>query len=129
MRFLAKFFTWWNGSTFGTDLAIRRHGTFVGEDEFGNSYYRAANVPPLGERRWVIYNGEADASTIPPRWHTWIHHRSDTPPSDDDPKPRAWQAPHKANQTGSPHAYRPDGSILTPQSRPAATGDYEAWSP
>ena len=34
-----------------------------------------------------------------------------------------------ANLTGTPAAYRPDGSILTPASRPKVTGDYDAWTP
>ena len=38
--FLLRFFTWWNGQTFGTQLWTRLHGEFVGEDEFGNRYYR-----------------------------------------------------------------------------------------
>ena len=49
------------------------YGEVVGEDEFGNRYYRTKGGkidPSLGfERRWVIYNGVAEASTIPPSWH------------------------------------------------------------
>jgi NADH:ubiquinone oxidoreductase subunit len=28
-----RFFTWWNGQTFGTQLWTSLHGEFVGEDE------------------------------------------------------------------------------------------------
>jgi NADH:ubiquinone oxidoreductase subunit len=31
--------------------------------------------------------------------------------------------------TGTPLAYRPPGSILTPEKRPRVTGDYEPWKP
>ena len=59
--FFLRFFTWWNGATFGTLLTTSLYGEFVGEDEFGNRYYRTKGGkidPALGfERRWVIYNG------------------------------------------------------------------------
>jgi NADH:ubiquinone oxidoreductase subunit len=122
---LLQFFTWWNGATWGTRFFTWRKGEFVGTDEFGNSYYRERG----GKKRWVIYKDLAEASQIPPGWHGWMHHRVDTPPSEGDYTPRAWQKPHRANATGTPAAYRPKGSILTPESRPQVTGDYQAWSP
>ena len=51
------------------------------------------------------------------------------PPSQQDYKPRDWQRPHQPNITGTPFAYRPDGSLLNKGERPKVTGDYEAWSP
>ena len=39
-KFLLRFFTWWNGQTFGTQLWTWLYGEFVGEDEFGNRYFR-----------------------------------------------------------------------------------------
>ncbi len=84
--FLLKLFTWWNGQTFGTQWWTWLHGEFVGEDEFGNHYYRTRGGKidtTLGfERRWVIYNGYTEASTIPPSWHGWMHHTVDTPPTE-----------------------------------------------
>ena len=57
--FLLKLFTWWNSQTFGTQLWTWLYGEAVGEDEFGNRYYRTRGGkidPALGfERRWVIY--------------------------------------------------------------------------
>ena len=38
--FFLRFFTWWNGQTFGTQLWTALYGERVGEDEFGNIYYR-----------------------------------------------------------------------------------------
>ena len=32
--FLLRFFTWWNGQTFGTQFWTWLYGEFVGEDEF-----------------------------------------------------------------------------------------------
>lgn len=49
--------TWWNGQTIGTQIYTSRHGVKVGEDEQGNIYYQTRDA-----RRWVIYNGEAEAS-------------------------------------------------------------------
>ena len=56
--FLLKLFTWWNSQTFGTQFWTWMYGEFVGEDEFGNRYYRTRDGKidkALGfERRWVI---------------------------------------------------------------------------
>ncbi|MBH0239996.1 NADH:ubiquinone oxidoreductase subunit NDUFA12 [Methylobrevis albus] len=123
--FLLQLFTWWNGTTIGTRVFTARKGVRVGEDEFGNVYYKTAD----GSRRWVAYNGVAEATAIPPGWHGWMHHRVDVAPVDETYQPRAWQKPHRANPTGSAAAYRPQGSILASGSRPKATGDYDAWTP
>ncbi|GLK76128.1 NADH dehydrogenase [Methylopila jiangsuensis] len=135
MSVLTDIFTWWNGATVGTRFALSRGGEFVGEDEFGNRYYRLKNDPEKNaafgtERRWVVYSGYAEASAIPTGWHGWMHHTVDTPPVDESYAPRSWQKPHRANGTGTAQAYRPKGSALSPERRrPAATGDYEAWTP
>jgi len=122
-RFWLLLFTWWNGETLGTRLWTWRKGTFVGEDETGNRYYRDAG----GKRRWVIYNGLADPSTIPPGWHGWMHHRSDEPPA--AYRPHEWEKPHHPNWTGTPQAYRPPGSILQPTPKTPGESDYEPWTP
>ena len=68
--FLLRFFTWWNSQTFGTQVWTWLYGEFVGDDEFGNRYYRTKGGkidPTLGfERRWVIYHGITEASMVPP---------------------------------------------------------------
>ena len=38
--FLTRFFTWWNGQTFGTQFWTWLYGEHVGDDEFGNRYFR-----------------------------------------------------------------------------------------
>ena len=65
-QFLLHYFTWWNGANFNTRFYTRRFGVLVGHDEFGNAYYRKPGIDPaLGfERRWVIYNGIAEASIL-----------------------------------------------------------------
>jgi NADH:ubiquinone oxidoreductase subunit len=131
--FLLRFFTWWNGQTFGTQLWTWLYGELVGQDEFGNRYFRTrgGKIDPVlnMERRWVIYNGIAEASSVPPSWHGWLHHTVDLPPTEERYQPRAWQKPHRPNLTGTPAAQRPAGSTLAQGRRPKATGDYKAWNP
>ncbi len=133
-EFLLQIFTWWNGATVGTRFYTRRFGEFVGEDEFGNKYYRHVQATPIdpnvgAERRWVIYNGEADASKVPPLWRAWLCHNGDVPPTEEPYLPREWEKPHVPNLTGTPGAYRPRGSQLSTGERPSATGDYVPWTP
>lgn len=132
-NFLLKLFTWWNGQTFGTQLWTWMRGELVGEDEFGNRYYRTRGGkldPALGfDRRWVIYNGYAEPSKVPPGWHGWLHHTHDLPPTEENYQLRPWEKPHRANLTGTPAAYRPSGSLLAQNRRPRATGDYRPWRP
>lgn len=121
--FFLKFFTWWNGQTFGTQLFTARKGEKVGEDDQGNVYYRTRD----DARRWVIFDGEVEASRIAPEWHGWLHRLYDIPPSE-APLPRKdWQHAHQPNLTGTLLAYAPSGSLR--QSSPQARADYEAWSP
>ncbi len=123
-NFFLQFFTWWNGQTLGTRFYTWRKGEKVGEDEFGNFYYRSSK-----DKRWVIYSDQADPSQIGSGWHGWMHYRTDVLPADDGYKPFEWQLTHKPNLTGSGGAYRPKGSIMGQEKRPDVTGDYEAWSP
>lgn len=124
-KLLLEIFTWWNGQTLGTRFWTWRSGEFVGEDEYGNRYYRQKG----GKRRWVVYHGELEATRIPASWHGWMHYRTDVPPTEDGYKPYDWEKPHIPNLTGTPAAYRPRGSMLTGESRQEVTGDYEPWTP
>lgn len=130
--FLIEIFAWWRGNTWGTRLWVAMNGIFVGEDEFGNKYYKSKKpTGPNGyERRMVVYGvGYADPTTIPPGWHGWMHYRTNTPPTEQTYAAKSWEKPHEPNFTGSVRAYRPDGSLLGKGARPKVTGDYEAWSP
>lgn len=131
--FWLRFFTWWNGANLNTWVHTQKHGELVGHDEFGNAYYRTKGGkidPGLGfERRWVIYNGVSEASMTPPGWNGWLHHTVDIPPTDETYEAREWEKPHIGNRTGTPDAYRPQGSILRAGRRPSNDGDYQAWNP
>lgn len=115
--------TWWNGQTLNTQFFTWRKGKRVGEDEAGNIFYQTADA----KRRWVIYNGEAEASRVNPDWHGWLHHTYDEPPTERPMVHRAWEKPHVENMTGTNLAYAPPGSIR--QLHPADRQDYEAWQP
>ncbi|MEM7530347.1 MAG: NADH:ubiquinone oxidoreductase subunit NDUFA12 [Pseudomonadota bacterium] len=125
IEWLRETVTWWNGQTIGTRLFTNRHGELVGKDEVGNKFYQTSD----GARRWVIYNGEAEASRVSPDWHGWLHHTFDTPPSKAPLPTHDWERPHLPNMTGTPAAYHPPGSVLTPAKRAPTRGDYEAWQP
>jgi len=124
-NFIKQLFIWWDGQTLGTRFFTWRKGKSVGKDEAGNEYFQTTD----GKRRWVIYNGVAEASAVPPGWHGWMHHRVDTLPNDQPYNAKVWEAAHTANPTGTSQAYRPPGSILSANPQPASTPDYEAWKP
>lgn len=130
MGLFTEIFSWWGGNTWGTRLFTWRKGKQVGEDEFGNRYYvQRSGVGPLGvPARWVTYRSMSEPSQVPPDWHSWLHHTVDEIPGDKY-RPRAWQKPHHMNMTGTPQAWRPKGSILSPGPRAASSGDYKAWKP
>lgn len=116
-------FTWWNGQTLGTQLFTWRKGVRVGEDSLGNIYYKTRDE----KKRWVIYNGEIEASKVSPDWHGWLHHTFELPPTDAPLAHKDWEKPHQANLTGTAQAYAPKGSIRN--NAPADRSDYEAWTP
>ncbi|MCB1549515.1 MAG: NADH:ubiquinone oxidoreductase subunit NDUFA12 [Hyphomicrobiaceae bacterium] len=131
MSIFSEIFSWWGGNTWSNRLYTAFRGRLVGEDELGNRYYeQSRGVGPVGKpRRWVIYKDLAEATRVPPGWHGWLHYTVDTPPSAETYMAQPWQQPHRPNMTGTPDAYRPEGSILASATRPRATGDYKPWKP
>jgi len=129
---LKAIFTWWNGATIGARNTVARRGVFIGKDETGNAYYEAKDTKDSYDgrkRRWVIYQGYAEASKVPPDWHGWLHHTFEEPPTVEPLLRRAWEKDHQPNLTGTIHAWKPQGSIARGGERQKATGDYEAWRP
>ena len=123
MKFLLRLLTWWNSQTLNTQVYTWRKGVKVGEDAEGNVFYQTRD----GKRRWVIYNGEAEASRITQDWHGWLHHTWDQPPTEKALAHKAWEQPHQENLTGTDAAYAPTGSIR--RAAPTERRDYEAWVP
>ncbi|UYN93177.1 MAG: NADH:ubiquinone oxidoreductase subunit NDUFA12 [Enhydrobacter sp.] len=115
--------------TFGTWLFTKLHGELVGADAAGNRYFQhKRDVEGRRRKRWVIYNGEVEASRVPPEWHGWLHHTVEAPPTQASVSRQAWQKDHVPNLSGTALAYRPLGHTLS------TSGDkpkprYEAWHP
>ena len=119
--------------------SIRMHtgmvGTLVGTDSLGNRYFTGK---PRGgskqQRRFVIYahmeGGRGyDASQVPPEWHGWLHHQTNSVPAAQNSLRHVWQQAPQANMTGTVNAYFPPGHTLGGGQRDKATGDYTAWQP
>ncbi|CAK0763364.1 NADH dehydrogenase (ubiquinone) 1 alpha subcomplex subunit 12 [Azospirillaceae bacterium] len=108
-----------------------RRGQLVGEDQFGNRYYiEKKKTPSLPRRRrWVIYNGEPEATKVPPEWHGWLHYTHDEPIPLKSEFHQSWVKPHQANRSGSLQAHKPPGFALGSAERSKATGDYQSWTP
>lgn len=104
-------------------------GERVGEDNFGNRYYRQKRLENGQERRWVIYKGLPEASKVPAEWHGWLHYIEKDPPTLKTLEKWSWEKKHLPNLTGTPYAYYPPGHFFAGGKRDSATGDYEAWSP
>lgn len=127
IKLIKMLFTWWHGQTLGTWLLTQRRGFLVGWDMQGNRYY----IDKYGDRicgkprRWVIYNGDVEASRVPPDWHGWLHYTTDDMPDDEDVMIRKWHKPHQQNRTGTSVAHHPRGMI---DSTSPPQG-YQAWIP
>lgn len=124
LNILLRAVTWWNGATLNTAIYTRRNGTKVGEDDQGNVFYRNAD----DSKRWVIFNGEAEASRVSADWHGWLHWTYNEVPSEKPLKHKSWEQPHQENLTGTALAYAPAGSIRA-GGEPKARSDYDAWVP
>lgn len=109
------------GMSIGTCLFTWLRGSRIGADAEGNTYYEERRARPgLRRRRWVMYAGREDASRIPPEWHAWLHYLTSAPLAASE-RP-FWQAPHRANPTGTAESYRPAAAD-------SVAAEYEAWSP
>ncbi len=112
--------------TIGTIIFTKFKGELVGKDEFGNRYYQSRKANKEGKKkRWVMYNGMAEPSKVPPSWHGWLHYTTNAVLTNK----YEWQKPHTPNLTGTGLAYFPPGHKKSGGARRKATGDYEAWQP
>ncbi len=111
-----EIFTWWNRQTLGTRFKTLISGKLVGRDNLGNKYYQNKKG-----KRWIIYNGEVDASKIPGEWYSWMHYTKNKIENQHELKKYSWQKPHKSNQTGTEEAYNPTQNNNVP------TKKYKIW--
>ena len=116
LTLIKEIFTWWNRQTFGTRLHTLLFGKFVGQDNFGNKYYRSKNG-----KRWIIYKEEIDASKIPNEWYSWIHFTNNKIENLHELKKFDWQKPHQSNPTGTKKSYHPK------QNNNAVKKKYNSW--
>lgn len=120
---LKEIFTWWNNQTIGVRLWTYFSGRLVAKDEFDNRYYTNKNQ----SRRWVVYNGEVEASKVTPEWNNWLRFTSDDIPLEES-KRFKWQLGHTPNQTGTINAYSPKSSSFN-RKKSARDLDYDKWKP
>ena len=123
---LKYLFTWWNGSTVGTNLYTFLNGKKVGEDYFGNSYYESKDK----KNRWCIYSSQSDASRIGPEWNSWLRFISNSTPQGGDTG-YEWQKVFNGNLTGIEGTYKP-GIVRVNSSKEdlnSYKSDYQAWKP
>ena len=114
-------------TSLGTRIVTFLFGDLVGKDQFDNRYYRRqGNKVNREERRWVIYNGDVEASAVPPRWQAWLTYTIADPPLGESTARKTWMIEHSSNPTGTDSAYSPKGGL---EKRPSAIGDYEPWLP
>ncbi|MGI9498807.1 MAG: NADH-ubiquinone oxidoreductase subunit NDUFA12 family protein [Geminicoccaceae bacterium] len=105
-------------------------GELVGEDAYGNRYYREKK-PEAGrrERRWVVYSKVPEPTRVPPGWVGWLHGRIKEPPSDAPlPSPHFEMEP-QPNLTGTTEAYLPPGAVQRGGVRAPAPRDSETCRP
>tara|TARA_Y100001970_G_scaffold291932_1_gene431105 strand:- start:3572 stop:3931 length:360 start_codon:yes stop_codon:yes gene_type:complete len=116
LTIVKEIFTWWNHQTLGTRLNTIFFGKLIGKDKFGNKYYQSKS-----NKRWVIYNGEVEASKIPDEWYSWMHKINNKIENKQDLKKYEWQKGHKPNLTGTPDSYHPK------KNKDANKKKYNSW--
>ena len=116
--------------TLGTFFYTLFFGNFVGQDDSKNKYYcNSKNFLDLDSKRWVIFNGETEATKVPSHWHAWLHKTIDAPPLNYSHK-YSWQKDHESNHTGTSKAYFPSTHPLSKQKNlDKIKNDYEKWKP
>lgn len=115
--------------TIGTRIYTWLNGEAVGSDAQGNRYFQERKAPEGRRRkRWVLYNGIAEASRVPSEWHAWLHYTTEQPIAPVEGE-KPWLKPHVPNLTGTPHAYVPPGHDRRGGKRERSTADYESWRP
>ena len=111
----------------GLFLHTWRAGAHIGSDGLHNQYYQTRASKHGRPRRWVLYAGAPEASTVGPEWYGWLRHETAGPLPETGRRP--WQLPHQPNLTGTAAGYRPAGHDYKGGQRAASSSDYEAWSP
>lgn len=104
-------------------------GQYVGQDRWGNRYYRQKGDTKdwRTEPRWVLYKGIPEASKVPSLWNSWLRHDRQYVPLQNE-KSHFWERPHLPNLTGTPFAFTPLKSLAS-KGQTYYHPPYQAWSP
>lgn len=105
-------------------------GKLIGKDEFGNRYYESKKVDRYNKkRRWVLYNGEPEASKIPSGWHSWIHYKTDLLNTNLNLE-HNWEKNHQENQTKNFINEKPKiKNIFLNKKRDSSIKFFQPWKP
>ena len=119
-------------SQLGTILMTRLFGVQVGQDAYGNRYFRSRREKDSGrESRWVLYKHEPEPSLVPPAWYGWLHHMCDEPLPNGGENLYVWQKPHQPNLSGTDAAPLPacHPSAFSINGSRAGSNKYQSWAP
>ena len=108
-----------------TLLITKLFGKKAGEDHLGNKYFYRL-VKNNKEKRWVIYKGEPDGSSVPSHWQAWLTRTVNSIPI--NKKKYKWQKKHVPNLTGSQDAYNSLENIFDNNLKKKHTA-YSSWNP
>ena len=102
----------------GTIINTILFGKKIGTDDFGNFYYVNKN-----NKRWVVYNKNNDASSVPPDWQALLTYTLNDTPKENSKKNK-WQIKHQPNTTGINNII-----IKSTQNNKDEKPLYTSWSP
>lgn len=91
---------------------------YIGHDSYGNHYFETTKK--VRKRRWILYQGKAEGSKVPPLWHAWLNHTVKAVPIEHTDA--GWQKRHLPNLSGTKYAYKPT-------LKPKIQKTYQAWIP
>ncbi|TDH72566.1 hypothetical protein CCR75_007781 [Bremia lactucae] len=84
-----------------------KFGRLVGKDENGYKYYEDP-TEVYGQHRWTEFNvdswDEVEGTLIPPPWHLWMHHVTDSVPGEGRQLPENWEKHETVDHTDTPYA-------------------------
>lgn len=117
-----------------TKLYIKLRCKHVGSDLYGNQYFIEKHFQSKKiAKRFVVFNGEPEASKVGAGWHAWIHHTTNEIPKTLENGKQKFHhkkllANHCPNLTGTIFAYNPS---LTHNKAAKNNNllDYTPWQP
>uniref|UniRef100_M4BW64 NADH dehydrogenase [ubiquinone] 1 alpha subcomplex subunit 12 n=1 Tax=Hyaloperonospora arabidopsidis (strain Emoy2) TaxID=559515 RepID=M4BW64_HYAAE len=84
-----------------------KFGRFVGQDENGYKYYEDP-TELYGQDRWTEFKvdswDEVEGTLIPPKWHLWMHHMTDSIPGEPGQDAAKWEKKTIVEHSDAPFA-------------------------